>query len=101
MKDAKPSLMKTALAVLVLVLAAVVAVRMVVGVLSAVFWIVAVVALIVGAIWATRTLRSAGQGRRERRVKPASGAQVRAAPAETDIDAQLRRMQQELHDRKR
>ena len=58
---------QTGVAVLVLVVVAVVALRLafgfVVGVVSAVFWIVVVAELIVAALWARTTLRSARRRR--------------------------------------
>ena len=68
------------LAILVLVLVAVVAIRLavglVVGLVSAVLWIVVVAALVVGALWARSTLKSA---KKRRGVKSPSSPELTRA----------------------
>jgi len=94
MDDARPSLARRALAALILAVVAVVAFRIVLGAITAVFWIVVVVALIIAGLWAVSTLKS---GRRERRVKPsASGGQVAAPPPEDRVEAQMQQIKEQL-----
>src|SRR4051812_34489130 len=71
MDDAKPSLARRALAAAVLVVIAIVAVRLIVGVLSAIFWLLAIVVLVVAGLWAWATLRSSGRKRAEKRPRRA------------------------------
>jgi len=96
MDSDKPSMLRRALAIVVLLVVAVVAIRLaigfVVGVVSAVFWIVVVAALILAALWARSTLKST---RRERRVKRSSAPAV-AGPAEDPIAAEMRRITEQL-----
>ena len=91
--------MKRVLAVLVLVIVAVIAVRMVIGFVSAVLWIVVLAALAVAALWAWSTLKSA---KRDRAVKKGSpGREVAAAPAEDPVAVEMRRITEELRERQR
>src|SRR5829696_1658759 len=95
MESEKPSMVRRALAVLVLVVVAVLALRLavgfVVGVVSAVFWVVVVAVLIVVALWARSTLKSA---RRERRVERSPARAVSAPPSRRGVEG--RRNRQEL-----
>jgi len=94
MDDAKPSLARRAIAVLVLAIVAVVAIRIVVGVLSAVFWIVAIVVLAIAALWAVTTLKGA---KRDRQVKRSSSPKAAAVAAPEDrVDAQLAQIREQL-----
>jgi len=101
MDSEKPSMLRRALAVLVLVVVAVLALRLavgfVVGVASAVFWVVVVAVLIVAALWARSTLKSA---RRERRVKRSS-APVVSAPEEDPLAVEMRRITEQLREQGR
>jgi hypothetical protein len=74
----------------VLAIVAFVVFRMALGVISAVFWLVAVAVLIVAALWAVKTLRS---GRSRRQVAP--------PPPEDPVEAQMRKIQQQLRDQGR
>ena len=93
---------KRVIAVLVLLVAAVIAIRLavglVVGAISAVFWIVVVVALVAGVLWARSTLKSA---KKERAVKRGSGREVAAAPPEDPIEAEIRRINEQLREQGR
>jgi uncharacterized protein (DUF58 family) len=90
-------MLKRVIAVLVLLLVAVIAIRVVIGFVSAVLWIVALAALIVAALWAWSTLRSA---KRDRAVKKGSpGREVDAAPAEDPVAVEMRRITEELRER--
>ena len=89
--------MKRVLAVLVLVIVAVIAIRIVIGFVSAVLWIVVLAALAVAALWAWSTLKSA---KRDRAVKKGSpGREVAAAPAEDPVAVEMRRITEELRER--
>ena len=104
MNDAKPSLVRRALAVLVLVVVAIIAFRLLLGVISAVFWIVALVAVLVAGLWAWSTLRSAKRGRsekRERTVEPSPAAAVTARPQEDRVEAEMLKLKQQLRDQGR
>jgi beta-lactamase regulating signal transducer with metallopeptidase domain len=88
------------LAVLVLVLVAVVAIRLVVGLVSAVLWILVVAALVVAGLWARSTLKSA---KRRRGVKPpsSSAAELVAAPGEDPVAVEMRRITEQLREQGR
>jgi predicted membrane protein len=89
-----PSLARRAIAAVVLVVVAIVLFKIVVGFIAAIFWTVAVVVLIVAALWAWATLRS---GRRKR----APSAQVAAAPPEDLVQAQMRQIKEQLREQGR
>lgn len=90
-----PSLARRALALVVLAVVAVLAFRFLLGVISTVFWIVALVALLIAGLWAMSTLRSA---HRARAVKKSSSATL-AAPAHEDrMEAELLKLKQQLRD---
>jgi hypothetical protein len=95
--DPKPSMLKRLLAVLVLVLAAVVALRLVVGVVvgfvSVVWWILVAAAVVVAVLWARSTLRSA---KHRREVGRSSAGEVVTAPAEDPVEVEMRRITEEL-----
>jgi len=86
------------LAVLVLVLVAVVAIRLVVGLVSALLWIVVVAALVAAGLWARSTLKSA---KRQRSVKRSSAREVTAAPAEDPVAVEMRRITEQLREQGR
>jgi uncharacterized membrane protein len=102
MDSAKPSMLRRVLAVVVLVLAAAVALRLavglVVGFVSAVFWILVVAASVVAVLWARSTLKSA---RRERFVKRSSAGELTAARAEDPVDVEMRRITERLREQRR
>jgi|SRR5215216_2035557 len=97
MDSANPSMLRRVLAVLVLVLIAAVALRLavglVVGLVSAVLWILGVVALVVAVLWARSTLNSA---KRQRSVKRSSAREVPAAPAEDPVAVEMRRITEQM-----
>ncbi len=98
------SFLRRALAVLVLVLVAFVVVRMAIGAITAVFWIVALVALAIAALWAVSTLRSAKRGRAEKRSRgmgASSTDRLPAASAQDRVDAQLRQIEKQLREQGR
>ena len=91
------------LAVLALVLVAVVAIRLVVGLVagfvSAVLWILVLAALVAAGLWARSTLKS---GKRRRSVKPSStAAELTAAPGEDPVEVELRRINEQLREQGR
>jgi beta-lactamase regulating signal transducer with metallopeptidase domain len=90
-------MLKRAIAVLVLLLVAAVAVKLVVGFVSSVLWIVVVVALAVAALWARSTLRSA---KASRTVKPSPAKDLAAAP-EDRVAVEMRRITEQLREQGR
>jgi uncharacterized protein (DUF58 family) len=94
-------MLKRVLAILVLVIVAIVAIKLavgvVVGLVSAVLWIVVVVALVAAALWARSTLKAA---KRKRAVKRAPGREVTAAPAEDPVAAEMRRITEQLREQR-
>src|SRR4051794_21407511 len=102
MDDARPSLARRALAAAVLVVVAIVAVRLIVGVLSAIFWLVAIAVLIVAGLWAWSTLRSSRRERADKRSPRAEPSHAAAVtPADDRVDEQLRLIRQQLRDQGR
>ena len=94
-------MLKRVLAVLVLVIVAIIAIRLavglVVGFVSAILWVVVLVALVAAALWARSTLKSA---RRKRGVKQSSAPAV-AARTEDPIEAEMRRITEQLREQGR
>src|ERR671910_3332109 len=94
-------MLRRALAILVLVLVAVVAIRLavghVVGLVSAVLWVLVVAALVVAGLWARSTLKSA---KRRRGVKPPSSSPTKlaAAPGEDPVEVEMRRITEQLRE---
>lgn len=90
------------LAIVVLIVAAAVALRLaigfVAGVVSALLWIVVLAVLVAGVLWARSTLKS---GKREREVKRSSAREVSAAPAEDRVEAEMRRISEQLREQGR
>ena len=97
MDASKPSILRRVVAIAVLVLVAVVAIRLifgfVAGIISAALWILVVVALVVAALWARSTLKSAS---RKRAVKRPSSQEVTAAPSEDPVAVEMRRITEQL-----
>jgi hypothetical protein len=96
-------MLRKALAILVIVIAAAIALRLAIGVVvgfvHAVLWIVIIVALVAAVIWANRTLKST---KRDRSVKQrAPGREVAAAPAEDPIEAEMRKITEQLREQGR
>jgi len=93
---------KRVLAILVLVVIAIIAIRLavgvVVGLVSAVLWILVIVALIAAVLWARSTLKGA---KRNRSVKRSSSREVAAAPAEDPIEAEMRKITEQLREQGR
>jgi hypothetical protein len=93
MDSANPSMLRRVLAVLVLVLIGAAALRLavglVVGLVSAVVWILGIVALVVAVLWARSTLNSA---KRQRSVKRSSARELSAAPAEDPVAVDRRHL---------
>ena len=100
MDDSGPSLVKRALAAVVLVVVAIIALRIVIGVLSGIFWLLALAVLAVAAIWAYTTLKSAGRGRarakQQRAVEPSSAPPMPLASHEDRVDAQMQEIREQL-----
>jgi len=90
-------MLKRVIAVIVLLIVAIIAVRLVIGFVSGLLWIVALVALLVAALWAWSTLKSAKQ---DRAVKKSPAREVAAAPAEDPVAVEMRRITEELERRR-
>jgi uncharacterized protein (DUF58 family) len=103
--DERPSLGRRAIAGLVLIVVALVAIRILIGVISAVFWMVALVVLLVAAFWAVSTLkagsRSRAEKRRHRDVKASRADAVSAPPGDDLVEAQMRQIKQQLREQGR
>jgi uncharacterized membrane protein YccC len=56
MENTRPSLAKRALAILILALVAWIAIKLVIGIVAAVFWIVVAVIAVGAVLWAINTL---------------------------------------------
>jgi uncharacterized protein (DUF58 family) len=93
-------MLKRALAILVLLIVAVVAFKIVIGAISAFLWIVALAVLVAGGLWAWGTLRSA---KRKRAVKRSSSSSEIAAPAaaEDPVAVEMRRITEQLREQGR
>lgn len=101
--DDGPTFFSRAIAITVLVVVVVVALRLVVGfvagILSALLWIVTIVALIAAFLWARRTLKAP---RRQRSAKRSESREVEAAPAGEDrIAEEMRRINEQLREQGR
>jgi membrane protein implicated in regulation of membrane protease activity len=85
------------LAMVILLLVAIVAIRLVVGavigLVHAVLWIAILAALVVATFWAWRTLSSA---RRPREVKQSGTREVQRGPAVDPIEVEMRKITEEL-----
>ena len=75
------------------------ALGVVVGLVHAVMWIVIVVALVAAVVWANRTLKSGKK--KDRSVEPSSSRAVAAAPAEDPIEAEMRKITEQLREQGR
>lgn len=95
-------MLRRALAILVIVIAAAIALRLalgvVVGLIHTVLWIVIIVALVAAVVWANRTLKST---KRNRAVKRGPGGTIAAAPAEDPIEAEMRKITEQLREQGR
>jgi hypothetical protein len=95
-------MLQRVIAVLVLLVVAAVAIRLavglVVGAVTAVLWIVVLGALVVAALWARSTLKSAN---RRRSVKRSSAREVTARPAEDPVAVEMRRINEQLREQGR
>ena len=91
-------MLKRVIAVLVLLLVAAVAVRLVVGLVSTILWIVVVVALVAAALWARSTLKSV---KANRTVKRSPAKDLPAAPAEDPVAVEMRRITEQLREQGR
>jgi hypothetical protein len=102
MDDAKPSPVRRALAILVLVAVALVALRLAIGAIAAVFWLVAVAALAVAAVWAVGTLKGSGRRKKDDRLdRPAPPGQLPDAPFDDRVEAQMRQIKEQLREQGR
>lgn len=90
-------MLQRALAAVLIVLVAILAFRLVVGFVTGLLWIVALVALVAGGLWVRSTLKAA-QRRRELAREPRP-----AIPAshEDRVEAEMRRINEQLRERHR
>jgi hypothetical protein len=97
MDESQPSLLSRAVAVVVLLVVAVIAIRLafgfVAGLISAVLWLAVVAALVVGVVWARRTLKA---GRRPKQVEPAPAAPPAYATHEDRVAYEMEKIREEL-----
>jgi hypothetical protein len=95
-------MLKRVLAVLLLVIAAAIAIRLVVGVVfglvHAVLWLLIAVALIAAVRWSRSTLKSA---KRDRAVKRGHAGEVTARPTEDPVEVEMRRITEQLREQGR
>lgn len=95
-------MLQRALAILVLVIVAAVALKLVVGLVAglvtAVLWVLVIAAMVAAALWARSTLKS---GRRERSVKRGQAPDAIAAPPEDPVAAEMRRITEQLREQGR
>jgi hypothetical protein len=98
MDESKPSLLSRLLAILVLVVVAVIALRLaigaVAGLVQAFLWIAVVIALVGAGLWARRTLKGGG---RKRAVEPAAPP---ALTYEDKVEAEMRKISEEMSRRR-
>jgi uncharacterized protein (DUF58 family) len=90
------------MAILVLVLVALVAIRLVIGAVvgfvMAVLWIAVLVALVAAVLWARSTLKA---GKSKREVKDSSSREVTARPGDDPIEVEMRRITEQLREQGR
>jgi hypothetical protein len=103
MDTSKPPLLKRVLAIAILVLVAVVAIRLAVGLvaglISTVLWILVVAALVAAGLWARSTLKSA---KRRRGVEtPSSTRELAGTPGEDPVAVEMRRITEQLREQGR
>jgi hypothetical protein len=95
-------MLRRVIAVLVLVIVAVIAIRLavglVVGFVSAILWVVVLAALVVAALWARSTLKSA---KRQRAVKRSDAPAVPGRPVEDPVEVEMRRITEQLREQGR
>ena len=94
-------MLKRALAILILVIVAVVAIKLVVGfvvgLVTAVLWLLVVAALVAAGLWAWSTLR----GGKQRKVDAAPSAAGLAAPAEDPVAVEIARITEQMRQQDR
>jgi Flp pilus assembly protein TadB len=97
MDESQPSLLSRAVAVVVLLIVAVIAIRLafgfVAGLISAVLWLAVVAALVVGVVWARRTLKG---GRRPKQVEQPSPSLPAGATHEDRVAFEMEKIREEL-----
>ena len=52
----KPSMLKRIIAIAILIIAAIIAIKLIVGLLSAIFWVILAVVVVAAIIWAWRVI---------------------------------------------
>ena len=86
-----------ALGAVLIVIVAILAFRLVVGFVTGLLWIVALVALVAGGLWVRSTLKGARRRRElDREVRPAV-----PASSEDRVAAEMRRINEQLREQRR
>ena len=105
MDDDQPSLLRRVIAIAVLVVVAVIALRLAVGfvagLLSALLWIGTIVALVVAFFWARSQLKKPRGRKRERTVDEPQRTRAVAPPGEDPVAAEMRKITEQLRDQGR
>jgi hypothetical protein len=102
--DSEPRpLLTRVIAIVVLVIAAVIALRLVVGfvagLVSALLWIVAVVAIVAALLWARSVLKAPRRSRKDKVER--SPAREVAPPGEDPVAAEMRKITDQLREQGR
>ena len=97
MQPERPSFVRRAVAVAILLVVAVIALRLVVGIvtglITAALWIIVAAALIGGVLWARSVLKS---GKREKRVEGPAKPALQPQPGEDPVDYEIRKLTEQL-----
>jgi hypothetical protein len=95
-------MLRRVVAILLLAIVAIVALRLavglVVGAIHAVLWIAILVALVAAVLWSRSTLKG---GKRKREVEHPASREVTARPGEDPIEVEMRRITEQLREQGR
>jgi hypothetical protein len=105
MDDDQPSLLRRVVAVAVIVVVAVIALRLAVGfvagLISALLWILTIVALVVAFFWARSQLKKPRGRKKERAVDEPTRTRSVGPPAEDPVAAEMRKITEQLREQGR
>ena len=97
MEHERPSLFRRALAIAIVLVVAVIALRLIVGVvaglITAALWIVVAVALVGAVLWARSILKSP---KRDPRLDGPTPPELRPQPGEDPVDYEIRKITEQL-----